>query len=72
MSGPEARSLFSDEAIAAHLDALVAAQQPDGGWMFTWAQWSPAATLEWRGWLTVETLLVLGRYGRLPRPGREA
>ncbi len=61
-----ARSLFSDEVIAAHLDALVAAQQADGGWMFRWTEWNPAATLEWRGWLTVETLLVLRAYGRLP------
>jgi hypothetical protein len=60
-----ARALFSDEVITAHLDALVAAQQPDGGWMFKWTDWNPAATLEWRGWLTVETLLTLRAYGRL-------
>jgi hypothetical protein len=61
-----ARTLFSDEVIAAHLDALVAAQQPDGGWRFNWKEWNPATTLEWRGWLTVETLLTLRAYGRLP------
>jgi len=58
-----ARSLFSDEVISAQLDALVAAQQSDGGWMFNW---NPATTLEWRGWLTVETLRILRAYGRLP------
>ncbi len=64
--GSPMRALFSDEVVAAHLDALVAAQQPDGGWMFRWTAWNPATTLEWRGWLTVETLLVLRAYGRLP------
>jgi hypothetical protein len=61
-----ARALFSDAVIAAHLDALVAAQQPDGGWRFNWKEWNPVTTLEWRGWLTVETLLTLQAYGRLP------
>ena len=61
-----ARALFSDAAIAAHLAALVAAQQPDGGWKFNWREWNPITTLEWRGWLTVETLLTLRAYGRLP------
>lgn len=60
-----ARTLFSDAVITAHLDALVAAQQPDGGWRFNWKEWNPATTLEWRGWLTVETLLTLRAYGRL-------
>jgi hypothetical protein len=61
-----AHSLFSDEILSTHLDTLVAAQQPDGGWMFKWMEWNPATTLEWRGWLTVETLLILRAYGRLP------
>jgi len=61
-----ARSLFSDEVISAQLDALVAAQQSDGGWMLNWMDWNPATTLEWRGWLTVETLGILRAYGRLP------
>jgi len=61
-----ARSLFSDEVISAQLDALVAAQQGDGGWMFNWKDWNPATTLERRGWLTVETLRILRAYGRLP------
>ena len=58
-------ALFSDAVITAHLDALVAAQQPDGGWRFNWRAWNPATTLEWRGWLTVETHLTLRAYGRL-------
>lgn len=60
-----ARALFSDAVIDAHLDARVAAQQEDGGWMFGWTAWNAATTLEWRGWLTVETLLTLRAYGRI-------
>lgn len=64
--GHRARSLVSEDVIAAHLDALVDAQQPDGGWMFDWHAWNPATTLEWRGFLTVEKLRVLQAYGRMP------
>lgn len=59
------RTLFQDDVIESHLDELTASQQPDGGWMFRWAEWNAATTLEWRGWLTVETLLLLEAYGRL-------
>lgn len=61
-----ARPLFSDEVIQTHLDALVQAQQPDGGWTFNWQEWNPATTLEWRGWVTIEALKTLRAYGRLP------
>jgi len=61
----QARSLFAADVVDAHLDALVAAQRDDGGWMFRWMDWNAAGTLEWRGWLTVETLLSLRAYGRL-------
>jgi hypothetical protein len=60
------RRLFSEEVIEAHLNALVARQQPDGGWNFNWLAWNPAVTLEWRGAVTLEALLVLRAYGRLP------
>jgi hypothetical protein len=61
-----ARRLFHDDVIESHLNALAAAQQPDGGWTFNWTAWNPAASLEWRGWITVEALLTLRAYGRLP------
>jgi hypothetical protein len=57
--------LFSDDAIAAHLAALVAAQQVDGGWPITWSPVSPAGELEWRGMVTLTALKTLRAYGWL-------
>jgi hypothetical protein len=61
-----ARSVFDGPVIGAHLDHLAAAQRDDGGWMFNWPAWSPAAELDWRGSLTVDALMVLRANGRLP------
>jgi hypothetical protein len=60
-----ARSLFSEQVIDAHLDHLAAEQRDDGGWMFNWPSWSPAAELEWRGYITVSSLVTLRDNGRL-------
>jgi hypothetical protein len=60
-----ARGLFADDVIEAHLDALVAAQRPDGGWTFNWPVWTPVVEPEWRGAVTVEMLQRLRAYGRL-------
>jgi hypothetical protein len=60
-----ARRLFDDDVIAAHLDHLVASQQPDGGWNVSFPAWTEAAGLEWRAWATVHNLTVLRAYGRL-------
>ena len=60
-----ARRLFSDEVIELYLEALVAAQQPDGGWTFNWPDWNALTGLEWRGAMTVDALLTLRAYGRL-------
>jgi len=59
-----ARALFSEATIEAHLDHLAAAQRDDGGWMFNWPSWSPAAEADWRGFLTVDALRVLRANGR--------
>ena len=59
------RSLFTDERIERELDALEAGQQDDGGWDFPWPKWSPGATLDWRGRLTVRAIQVLRANGRL-------
>jgi hypothetical protein len=63
--GRPSRALFTDEQIEPHLDALAAGQQDDGGWTFNWMPWSPAATLDWRGFVTVRALQVLQAHGRL-------
>jgi hypothetical protein len=63
--GSVARSQFSNEVIAAHLDHLAAGQQDDGGWMFNWPAWSAAAELDWRGSVTVTALEILRANGRL-------
>jgi hypothetical protein len=34
-------------------------QASDGGWTFSWPAWNEAATLDWRGSLTVDALLQL-------------
>jgi hypothetical protein len=59
-----ARGLFDDATIEAHLNHLAGAQLEDGGWMFNWPAWSPAAESDWRGFLTVDALRVLRANGR--------
>jgi hypothetical protein len=59
------RRLFDDDVIAAHLDALIARQQPDGGWPISWEPPSPMAELEWRGFVTIAAMKTLRAYGRL-------
>jgi hypothetical protein len=60
-----ARQLFDKPVIEAHLDHLAAGQRDDGGWMFNWPSWSPAAELDWRGFITVSSLVTLRDNGRL-------
>jgi hypothetical protein len=59
------RQLFSDGQIEAHLDAVEAEQQEDGGWMFDWLAWSPAQANDWRGTVTIRALTWLRDNGRL-------
>ena len=60
-----ARVLFDDATVQAHLDHLAQGQKDDGGWTFNWPAWSPAAELDWRGFLTVDALRALRANGRL-------
>lgn len=53
------------ELLAAHLEALIAQQQEDGGWPLPWDAISPACLNEWRGMRAVDNLRVLSAYGRL-------
>ena len=64
---PDARSrrLFDQATIDRNLDAVEAAQQPDGGWTVPWPAWNPAATLEWRGVATINALKLLRDNGRV-------
>ena len=63
--GRPARDLFAPDVISADLDRLAAEQQDDGGWIVDFASVSPAAALEWRGYMTVRAVDILRRNGRL-------
>jgi hypothetical protein len=60
-----ARPAFPDVVLNAHLDALAARQQDDGGWPITWVPPSQAAQCEWRGRLTYEALRSLHSWDRI-------
>jgi hypothetical protein len=59
------RAAISDEIIDAHLDALVAQQQDDGGWPISWEAPGVGAAIEWRGRFTLDALITLHAYDRL-------
>jgi hypothetical protein len=59
-----ARGAFDVAVIERHLDHLIEAQRADGGWMFNFLAWSPAAEQDWRGSMTVDTLALLRANGR--------
>lgn len=61
-----ARALIDESVIAADLDRLAALRRDDGGWVVDFMKISPAGSLDWRGYATVEALHVLRRNGRLP------
>ena len=67
--GSRWRSLFTDAQIHGHLDRLLADQQDDGGWPVSWEPPSEAATLEWRGVVTLQALRTLTAYGRISASG---
>lgn len=56
-----ARRLFSDQVINREHDRLASHQQPDGGWTVDFPSVSPAASLEWRGYATVDAVAHLFR-----------
>jgi hypothetical protein len=65
--GPNSRSraAFSDAEIEAHLAALEARQEEDGGWPISFPPASPGGGIEWRGLWTIEALHTLRRWGRI-------
>jgi hypothetical protein len=60
-----ARGLFAPDVIDADLRRVADQQQPDGGWLVDFASYSPAASLEWRGYATVRAISILQRNGML-------
>jgi hypothetical protein len=63
--GSRSREMITEAQFEAHLDAVEAGQQEDGGWMFDWRAWSPAQTTDWRGNVTIRALTWLRDNGRL-------
>jgi hypothetical protein len=57
--GDPGRAFVPRPAVEAALDALADRQCDDGGWDVNFTPISPAATAEWRGWATLQALLVL-------------
>jgi hypothetical protein len=55
------RRLFARELIDAELERLAGEQRDDGGWAPDFASYSPAAELEWRGYMTVRAVSILHR-----------
>jgi hypothetical protein len=53
------RSALGTQAMGRALRRLAGHQQSDGGWPITFATYSPAAALEWRGYATVQAVAVL-------------
>lgn len=64
--GSLARGWFTDEEVRRSLDFLAARQQPDGGWPVHRRERAPGSSLERRPIATLEALLTLRAYGRLP------
>ena len=56
-----ARGLFAAGVIDAELARLAGQQQDDGGWRVDFDSYSPAAAMEWRGYVTVQAISVLRR-----------
>ena len=57
-----ARALFAPETITAELRRLADQQRDDGGWTVDFPPASPAAELDWRGYVTVQAVSVLRRH----------
>jgi hypothetical protein len=59
------RRLLTAAAVDADLRRLSDGQQPDGGWQVDFAAYSPAASLDWRGYATVSAVSTLRANGLL-------
>ena len=59
------RQLLAPGVVDAELVRLASQQAADGGWPVEWRPASPAAELEWRGYLTVRAVKILRDNGLL-------
>ena len=57
------RAFFDSKTINTELQRLANRQRKDGGWAVDFDSYSPAAKLEWRGYMTVYALSLLKRNG---------
>lgn len=62
--GRPVRDLVDSDAVVADLDRLERGQASDGGWSVDFTSYSEVATLEWRGYVTVDAISTLRRNGR--------
>lgn len=62
--GRPIRDLLDPEAVSKDLDRLEQGQLQDGGWAVDFTSYSDAASLEWRGYVTVGAVAVLRMNGR--------
>ncbi|MFC3996709.1 hypothetical protein ACFOVU_12340 [Nocardiopsis sediminis] len=62
--GRPVRGLLDPGAVSDDLDRLERGQRPDGGWEVDFTSYSPAASLEWRGYATAGAVAVLRLNGR--------
>jgi len=59
------RAFFDAQTIDAELQQVASGQRSDGGWDVDYHSYSPAAALEWRGYMTVRALSLLKRNGAI-------
>ena len=59
-----ARSWFPDALLDAHLAALAALQQDDGGWPVAWEPPTEDAHRAWRGMRTLAAITTLAAYAK--------
>ncbi|MEO6713202.1 MAG: hypothetical protein ABIM89_07210, partial [Mycobacteriales bacterium] len=71
-AGTAMRALLGYQAVEADLERLAGQQQADGGWTVTYASYSPAAALEWRGYMTVQAIAALQARTQWWRPPKRA
>jgi hypothetical protein len=68
--GRPARTMLDEASLAADLERLAGEQNADGGWTVDFQSYSPAAALEWNGYVTVRAVSILRDNGVIEVPAR--